>query len=119
MSKRAGFVQIKVDGVLMDATGDFTLNYGVPKKTMMTGTDGRVLGHKEEAMVPSISGKIQDSSNLDIKKLLAAEGATVTARKANGKTFVLQDAVYAGESTEETANADIDFKMEGVRAEEV
>ncbi len=119
MSKRAGFIQIKVNGVLMDAKGDFTYGYGVPKKTMMTLADGRVAGHKEEAVVPYIAGKILDSKGLDVVALMKAEGATVTARKANGKTFVLQDAVYAGESTEETAEAEIDFRMEGVRAEEV
>lgn len=119
MAKRAGFIQIKINGVLMDAKGDFTYGYGVAKKTMMTLADGRVAGHKEEAMVPYISGKILDSKGLDVRALLEAEGATVTARKANGKTFVLQDAVYAGESTEETAEAEIDFRMEGVRAEEV
>jgi hypothetical protein len=86
---------------------------------MMTLANGAVAGHKEEAMFPYVAGKIMDSSNLDVLALLRAEGATVTCRKANGKTFVLQDAVYAGESSEETAEADIDFRMEGVRAEEV
>lgn len=118
MTKRAGFIQLKINGVLMDAYGDFEVGYGQTKRSGLTGADGRHLGTKEEAQIPYIEGKIMDRSNFDVLAYLNAEDATVTYRKANGKTVVLQKAYYAGEGKETSANAEIDFRMEGERMEE-
>lgn len=119
MAKRAGFIQVKLNGVLMDAKGEFTVGYGRPKRTAIIGAGGETQGFKEEGQVAFIEGKITDKGTLDVIALMDTEGATVTYRKANGKTVVLQDAFYAADGNETSGEAEIDFRMEGTRLEEV
>lgn len=119
MSKRAGFIQVKTNGVLMDAKGEFTVGYGQPKRTAIIGAGGENQGYKEEGQVAFIEGKITDRGTLDVIALMKTEGATVTYQKANGKTVVLQDAYYAADGNETSGEAEIDFRVEGTRMEEV
>jgi Phage tail tube protein len=115
---RAGFIQVLVDGELMDIYGVFTVGHGHSKKTKMKGSDGRPLGFKEEAQIPFIEGKILDSKRLDIGKLQSITDATITYRKPNGKTGVLQNACHASDGNETSENSEIDIRFEGDLYEE-
>lgn len=119
MSKRAGFIQVKVNGVLFDFKGEATVGYGQPKRSAIFNADGSVAGYKEEPQVAFIEGKTTDRTNFDVVAMMKIEGATVTYRKANGKTWVLQDAYYAADGQETSGEAEIDFRFEGTRGEEV
>ena len=119
MGRIAGFFQVKVNGVLQSAKGEFETGYGTPKRTAVFNSDGAHAGFKEEPQVAYISGKITDRGDLDLRALFNTVDATVTLTKANGKTEVLQEAYYAGDATLGTAEAEADFRMEGSRLEEV
>lgn len=119
MGRIAGFFQVKVNGVLQTAKGEFTSGYGQPKRSTVFNSDGRPAGWKEEPQVAFIEGKITDRPDLDLLALMNIEGATVTLHKANGKVEVLQDAFYAGDGNVTTGEAEVDFRMEGSRLEEV
>jgi hypothetical protein len=119
MGRIAGFFQVKVNGVLQSAKGEFESGYGTPKRSTVFNSDGRPAGWKEEPQVAYMSGKITDRQDLDLKALFNATDMTVTLHKANGKTEVLSKAFYAGDATLTTAEAEADFRMEGESLEEV
>lgn len=119
MSRVAGFIRLKRNGVLQQGKGEFEYNLGHPKRDMVMNADGSVAGDKEEGQAPWIKGKITDSSDFDLAALLDARDETVTLDLANGKTIVLQGALYTGDGTVNTGEAEIEFEMKGVRAEEI
>ena len=106
-----GIIEIKLDGRILDAKGDFTYNLGLPKREAVMGSDG-VHGYKETPQVAFIEGIITDRDDLDLKDLLASKEVTVTLTLANGKTIVLRDAWYANEGTGNTAEGEIPFRFE-------
>jgi hypothetical protein len=85
---------------------------------MIVGAD-RVHGHKSIPQVPFIEGEITDDSDLDVEAFLNISGATVVLSLANGKKIMLRDAVYAGDGNIQTEEANIQFRFEGIKAEEI
>lgn len=119
MARVAGYLKLKINGVLKQGKGEFEYNLGQPKRTPVLNADGSVAGYKEEPQAPWIKGKITDSSDFDVVELLNLIDATATLDLANGKTFILQEAFYSGEGTINTAEAEIEYEMTGTRAEEL
>lgn len=115
---RAGRIYLKVDGVLQEAKGEFSYNLGNDKREAIVGADS-VHGYKSSVQVAFVEGAVTDSLTLDLKKLTALDGVTVTLELHNGKTIVLRDAWYAGEGTVKTGEAEIAVRFEGKQAEEV
>jgi hypothetical protein len=118
MSRIAGMIELTVNGVLLQAKGNFTYNLGQPKNEMIVGAD-RVHGHKSTPQVPYIEGEITDSSDFDTEAFVNTSGATVVLSLANGKKVMLKDSVYAGDGNVQTEEANIQFRFEGTKAEEV
>lgn len=117
-NRRAGLIFIKVNGLQYDAKGEFTHNLGAVKREGVVGADG-VHGYKETPQVPYIEGKITDKRTLVLSDLLGMVDATVTLEEANGKTVVLQEAWYAGDGNVTSGEAEVDFRFEGMRGEEI
>lgn len=116
--RRGGVIYLKVNGQTYDAKGNFTYNFGVPKREAVVGADA-VHGYKEMPQVPFIEGELTDRSDLDLESLLHMKDATATLELANGKTFVLRDAWFAGDGNVQTEEGNIAFRMEGKSGEEV
>lgn len=116
--RRAGILFIKVDGAIFDAKGNFTYNLGKPKREAIVGADA-VHGFKEMPQVAFVEGEFTDSSELDVVKLLAISGATVTLELANGKVCVFREAWFAGEGNVQTEEGNIAVRFEAKSAEEV
>lgn len=114
----AGLLQVKVDGQIYDAKGDWDYSLGLPKKEAVIGSNG-VQGYKETPQVPFIEGKFTDRGTLDLGALAGIDDATVIAELANGKTVVLRSAWYAGEGKVNTAESEIDARFEGLSGEEI
>lgn len=115
--RRAGIIQLALNGVVYDAKGSFSYNLGRPKRDAIIGADV-VQGYKEMPQVAFIEGEITDTSTLDLDALVTTDGVTVTLALANGKTIALRNAWYAGEGTVQTEEANIAVRFEGVSAEE-
>lgn len=109
--RRAGIIQLKIDGVQYDAKGDFTYNLGYPKNEAIIGAD-KPHGYKSTAQVGYIEGKITDWGNLSVKDLVTMDGGTGTLQVGNGKLIVGKEMWYAGEGNVTTAEAEIDFRIE-------
>lgn len=118
MSRIAGYLSLQINGEIYNAVGNFTYNVGAPKREMLLGPD-RVHGYKEMPQVPFIEGEIRDSSDIDLSVLTNLKDATATIALANGKTFVLKDAVYVADGNVQTEEANIQLRLEGSKGEEV
>jgi hypothetical protein len=116
--RRAGIIQLQVNGEIQDCKGSFSYNLGAPKRETMLGSD-RAHGFKEVPQVAFIEGAITDRGTLDLRALVTTDGATVTLSLANGKTVVLRDAYFAGDGTASSEEAEIAVRFEGSNAEEV
>jgi len=114
----AGIAYVKVNGQMQKAVGDFTYNLGKPKREGLLGSDG-VHGYAEKPQLPFVAGEIRDSSSLDLAALQDMTDVTVTLELANGKVITLRNAWYAGEGTGNTGEGKIDFRFEGMSADEV
>ena len=117
-TRKAGLIEIAVNGNLMQAKGNFTYNLGAPKREGIPGAD-RVHGFKESVQIPMIEGEATDDSDLDVEALIRTEEATITLKLANGKVIVLRNAWYAADGNVQTEEANIQLKFEGLSAEEV
>ena len=117
-NRRAGKVFFKIDGKQYDAIGSFTYDLGGVERTTIVGADS-VHGYSEKVSVPSISGEITDSADLDVQKLQSMDGVTVTLELANGKTIVLRHAWYVGSGQIATDDQGIPVHFEGKSAEEM
>lgn len=108
-----GIISLQLGGVIVNAKGKFTYNYGVPKRKGVKGSDGRVHGSTEEPQMAFIEGAITDDGSIDTIALANTENETVTLALANGKVCVLRNAFYAGEGTGETEEGEIPVRFEG------
>lgn len=118
MSRRGGIIQIAVNGVRYDAKGDFSYNLGRPMAEAIIGADA-VHGYKETPQVPFIEGEITDRGTLDLDALVTMRDASVTLYLATGKVIALRNGWYAAEGTGNTEEGNIEFRFEGMSAEEV
>ncbi|MGN6105101.1 MAG: phage tail tube protein [Kofleriaceae bacterium] len=116
--RRAGLIQIQVNGEIYDAKGSFSYNLGRPKREAIVGSDG-VHGYKETPQVPFIEGAITDRGNLDLAAVVTGKDQTVTLTLGNGKVILLRDGWFAGEGTVSSEEAEIPVRWEGANAEEV
>jgi len=116
--RRAGIIQVQVQGEVMDAKGNFTYNLGVEKRESIVGAD-RIHGYKAMPQVAFIEGEITDRDTLDLARLVKGQDQTITLSLANGKVIVLREAFFAGEGTGNTEEGNIGVRWEGASGEEV
>jgi hypothetical protein len=116
--RRAGLIQLKIDGEILDAKGDFSYNLGAPKRDPVIGSDG-VHGYRETPQVPFIEGAITDRGNLKVSQIVKGKDLTVSLTLGNDKMITLNGAWFAGEGTGSTAEGEIAVRWEGLSAEEV
>lgn len=113
-----GIIELKVNGSIFSAKGNFTYNIGRNRKEAIIGAD-RTHGYKETPQVAFIEGEITDRANLDLAEFVSATDATVYLRLANGKVIVLRQAWFAAEGTGNTEEGNIGVRFEGMSGEEI
>ena len=118
MQRLAGIIQFQIDGTTYPAKGSFSYNPGIPKRDPIVGSDG-VHGFKETPQVPFIEGEVTDMGHMRIADLIGVHDALATLSLANGKTFILHGAYYAGDGTVSTEEANIGLRLEGSAGEEI
>lgn len=116
--RRAGLIQLQVDGEIQDAKGSFSYNLGHPKREAVVGSDG-VHGYKETPQVAFIEGAITDRGTLDLEALVTGSDLTVTLTLGNDKVISLGGAWFAGEGTGSTEEGEIPVRWEGKIAKEI
>lgn len=114
----AGLIQVKANGEIYDAKGNFSYNLGLPLREAIIGSDG-IHGFKETPQVAFVEGAITDRGTLDLRALASGRDLTVSLALGNGKMVVLSDAWFAGEGTGSSEEAEVAVRWEGANAEEV
>jgi len=113
-----GIIELKIDGKIQSAKGNFTYNLGRPLRESVIGAD-TVHGYKETPQAAFIEGEITDREDLSLEELVTTTDATVYLRLANTKVIVLRNAWFAGEGTGNTEEGNIAVRFEGMSGEEV
>jgi hypothetical protein len=113
-----GIIELKINGAIYSAKGNFTYNLGRPMREAVVGSDA-VHGYKETPQVAFIEGEITDHVDMDLDALVRMDDATVMLRLANSKLVVLRNAWFAGEGTGNTEEGNIALRLEGMSGEEV
>jgi hypothetical protein len=113
-----GIIELKIDGSIQSAKGNFTYNLGRVHRTAVVGADA-VHGYKENPQVAFIEGEITDRDTLNLENLVNTTNATIYLRLANGKLIVLREAWFAAEGTGNTDEGNIGVRFEGLSGEEV
>lgn len=116
--RRAGLIQLKTNGEIQDAKGNFTYNLGAPKREAIIGSDG-VHGFKEMPQVASIEGAITDRGTLALEDLVKGRDLTITLTLSNGKMISLRNAWFAGDGNASTEESEIEVRWEGASAREI
>ena len=114
-----GIFNLKINGQLMTAKGDFTYGLGIPKHEAVLSSSGRVAGFKVTPTVPYIEGEITDRGDLDIKQLLMTRDGVITLELIGGKVIVLSGAHSASDGEVSTAEGNVKIRFEGTLAEEI
>jgi hypothetical protein len=110
-NRRAGLIWVSVNGQLLEAKGAFTIQPGLPKRDAIVGADG-IHGYKETPQAAYVEGAITDHADLDTVAFRQITNATVTVRLNAGKTWLLEDAWYAGEGSMSTDEGEIGVRFE-------
>ena len=90
-SRVGGMIDLKINGAIYNAKGNFTYNLGQPKKEAVMGA-AFVHGYTEKPQVSFIEGEITDTSTLDLKALVTAVDVTVQLTLGNGRIILLPEA---------------------------
>ena len=116
MEKLGGEIRLMVNGEAVRCMGEFTHRPSVPKRSAVVGTN-EVTGYSEEIQVPFIEGALTDSKNLSLTDFFNITDATITLVLANGKTFVLTEAFYAGSAEVKSKESEVNLRFEGKEGE--
>lgn len=113
----AGIAYLKVDGTQFDIRGKFKYQIATVKRDEIVGQDG-VHGYKEMPVAPYIEGDIDDMPGTRVRRLEDITNATITLELANGKTVVLHNAWWAGDSVVDTEEGSYPVKFCGITGHE-
>ena len=94
MARVGGIIELKKNGQILSAKGNFTYNLGRPVREAVVGADA-VHGYKETPQPAFIEGEVTDSAEMSLEDLVGTTDATIYLRLANGKVFVLSSAWFA------------------------
>lgn len=117
-NRKGGIINLKINGEIYLAKGNFTHNLGSPKRDTIIGAD-KVHGYTEKVQAPFIEGEITDTYDTDLRVFTTFDNATVTLEEANGKTFVLRNAWYCAEGNKQSEEGNVQFRAEGTDGEEI
>lgn len=119
MGKRiAGVCSFKVNGAAFSVSGSLDVQPMTTKNEKLVGMSGPA-GHKETNIVPYIEGEIFLVPGLSLKDLAAFTDETVQADLANGRSYVLRNACWAGDVVAKAADGTAAIRFEGEDCEEL
>jgi hypothetical protein len=103
-----GEYEFKINGFLYNLKGHPNIEYGGKHYESIIGPGGVLLGNKCVGDSPSkISVVLTDTSDLDIVELQHVRKATITLKKPNGKTFVMENASCSAQITESCEEGEV------------
>lgn len=111
----AGIIELKINGEIKQAKGNFTFNLGNPKLEPVLNSDNTVAGFKGTTQAPRIEGEVTDSGDLDVNELTTLKNQGATLSLSNGKIFTLEGATYTADGDYQTEEGNIQLVLHGTR----
>ena len=108
----AGLTSFTVNGSAFAVT-EFAWDPGSVERETITSLSG-VDGYRELPVAPYIAGKFRDAASVNVTGFTALYNATVVVQLANGKQIVGHNLWFTGRPGVSGADANFDFKFEGV-----
>lgn len=109
-NKRAGKLEVTLNGRSYDVIGNFSLRLGTPKRDSLVGANA-VHGFSEKPQAAGGSGAIRDAKDLKvINELFNMTDGTIIAFCASGKKYIFEECWYSGDAVVETEEANIPFE---------
>ena len=108
----AGITSFTVGGTAYAVT-EFAWDPGSVERETITSLSG-VDGYRELPVAPYISGKFRDGGAVSVTAFTQMFNQTVVVQLANGKQIVGHNMWYTGRPGTSGADANFDFKFEGV-----
>lgn len=116
-SRVAGIAWLTVDGSQYPLRGNFTVSPSPVERAMIAGQD-YVHGYSENPRVPYIAGDVTLVPELSIETVQNITNSTVTAQLANGKNYVLRQAVCTAALELNTKEGQVSVRFEGISCDE-
>jgi hypothetical protein len=111
-NRLAGIATLTIDGASYAVVGDLAYRVSKVNRESLVGQDG-VHGYKEMPTTGMMSATLRDAANLSVASLNAMTNSTVIAELANGKTIVGRNMWAVDVQEVKTADAALEFKLEG------
>jgi len=108
----AGVVYFKIDGEQLECTGSLQVPLNTKVRETVMGQT-KIAGFKETLRPGFISGAFAFDAEFPIEKVTDGEDLTITAELANGKTYVLSNAVLVDESDVANDDGTVEMRFEG------
>lgn len=114
----AGTAFFKLDGTQYSVEG--TLNVQ-PMSVMREGRVGLsgITGYSERPMIPFIEVEVTKTPELSMKDIERVRDSTITGEAADGTTYVLRNAWFAGETSLDLGEGKATLRFEGLECVEV
>lgn len=117
--KLAGSFEIKSNGTVIKAVGDFTFTHGGDIREALVSSR-EVDGFASKPSVPGIKGQMRDFSNVNAKEdIFNITEALITIKGGNGKTYVLESAWYSGNREVGFEQGTLNYEFQGKRSDEL
>lgn len=117
-SRIAGVGSLTVDGRQLAVRANLVVSPDPVTREMLAGQD-RVHGFREMPRVPYIEADISLQPDFAIEDLVTMVDVTAIAELADGRVFVLREAMYKGETEVNTHDGQHKARFEGVSCDEI
>jgi hypothetical protein len=114
----AGVTKVRADSIAFNLGGTVTVSPQTVMREGLVGLSG-VAGYREMPRVPFIEIEVHADANFSLEVVEALTNATVQAELANGKSYILSQAWFAGESSIGAAEGVVTLRFDGVTCDEV
>lgn len=109
----SGIIQVQVNGVSLQ-TVEFAWDTALASNETVMSLSG-VDGFKQPPVAPFMSGKFRDNASISVSSIIDPnQNNTVVAKLANGKLIQGHNLWYVGRPNVSGADADFDFRFEGM-----
>lgn len=119
VNRRAGYLEITVNGTTIEAKGNFDLTVINSKKEGIALANLTVAGYSEKPVVPGGKGMVQKSNKQKAAVMSSMTDGTVVAKCGDGTKFVFSHAWYSGEGVLSTEEGNFAYEWQSKSVDEV
>jgi len=109
----SGMAYLKIDGQNYSTNGEFESTIQNTKNTPIVDESGNI-HYSEAKQVSTISGNLYTTPELDVQTIVDATDTVVQVEFKNGKTALLNQAMFTGDATVSATDGTLAVEFSGV-----